>query len=163
MDEVNLRRYSNTLAVSGAGVIAFGLWSIVKTILLSVMHPEVVGIIPDDDSLLPRGVYIAMMISFLVLLLGIDIGFRIYVGVSARAEGNGKKKHITYLVFAVILLILSMLSLWTDLIFNDYDSILDFLAAILVEITSMAAVIELIYSAVRVRRLRRKLESEATA
>lgn len=163
MDEVKLRRYSTSLTISGYGVIAFGLWSIVKTILLSVMHPEVAGILPDEETGISRDVYIALMICIMVLLLGFDLGLRIYIGLSARAEGNGKKKHITYLVFAAFLLTASLLSLLTGLDIDDYDSILDFLVSLLVEITSMAAVLELIYSSVRVRLLRKKLEREAMA
>ena len=161
MDEVKLRRYSSTLTISGYGVIAFGLWSIVKTILLTVMHPDVMGIIPDEDVGFPREVYITLMITFMTLLLGFDLGLRIYVGLSARSEGSGKKKHVTYLVFAVFLLMLSMLSLWSGLDINDYDSTLDYLASLLVEITSIAAVIELIYSSIRVRLLKKKLGREA--
>ena len=66
-------------------------------------------------------------------------------------------------MFAVVLLMLSLLSLLTGLDIDDYDSTLDYLASLLVELTSMAAVLELIYSSVRVRLLRKKTERETMA
>ena len=48
MKERKMRRYQNLLTVSGLGVIIFGLWSVLKTILLLFMKEGILSEIPDD-------------------------------------------------------------------------------------------------------------------
>ncbi len=38
-DQVKLRKYEHILAISGARVIAFGLWSIVKAVIYVILSP----------------------------------------------------------------------------------------------------------------------------
>ena len=47
MKEIKMRRYQNLLTVSGLGVIIFGLWTVLKTILLLFLQEDMVDDLPD--------------------------------------------------------------------------------------------------------------------
>ena len=86
-ESVKYRRDQNTLVVLGTGVIAFGLWGIIKTIAqvllgLQLFDPE------DVETLGPAGMVVTIVI--IVLLFSFDIFLRLYVGLRAHREANGK-------------------------------------------------------------------------
>ena len=37
--EIKLRKYEHSMVISGGGVILFGLWSVLKTILFFIVSP----------------------------------------------------------------------------------------------------------------------------
>lgn len=150
MKEVKMRRYQNLLMISGLGVIAFGLWTILKTILLLFVKENTLAELPDS---LARVIFIVV----LVVVLAVDFLFRLFIGLSARAEGQGKKKGYAYIVFAILLAIFSLASV--VLIFFDVGetSILELTVSVIVEVTSLIVVIELLVAAFTVKKLRKEL------
>jgi hypothetical protein len=147
MKEVKLRRYRNLLTISGLGVIAFGLWSVLKTILLFVFREEALAALPDD--VLTRVIFFVIV----GVLLLTDFAIRLFIGLSARAEGLGKKKGYAYLVFAVLLALASAASVAAIFFDTGTTSILEIIVSVIVEVTSLVAVIELIAAAIHVKRL----------
>ena len=151
MKEIKMRRYQNLLTVSGLGVIIFGLWTVLKTILLLFLQEDML-----DD--LPDGLFYRVL--FLTLVGGgllIDFLIRLFVGLSARAEGFGKKKGYGYIVVAILIAIASLASL--VLIFFDTGdrSILELIVSFIVEATSMIATVELLVAAFTVKKLKKEL------
>jgi hypothetical protein len=151
MKEIQLRRWQNMLTISGMGVIVFGAWSVLKTILLLVFRQELVSNIPDD---IVERVILYVLVGVLLL---IDFSVRLFVGLSARAEGFGKKKGWAYLVIAVLIALSSVSSLVTVFFGTGNTPILELIVSTIVEITSLAAVIEMLAAAVMVRKLRKEL------
>ena len=109
MKEVKLRRFGNLLTVSGLGVIAFGVWNVLKMILVFVMQRDMIEAIFAEISANALIKYITIAIIAAIMLL--DFLIRLFVGLSARAEGFGKKKGVAYIVFAVLLVLGSVSSL----------------------------------------------------
>ncbi|MBQ7715557.1 MAG: hypothetical protein IJT70_06785 [Clostridia bacterium] len=158
MKEVKLRRFGNLLTVSGLGVIAFGVWNVLKMILVFVMQRDMIEAIFAEISADALIKYITIAIIAAIMLL--DFLIRLFVGLSARAEGFGKKKGVAYIVFAVLLVLGSVSSL--VLVFYDTDSltknpILQTAVSVILEITSMVATIELIVAAVTVKKIKSEI------
>ena len=163
-ERIRLRRDENTLMVVGSGVILFGIWSVVKALLqgnasFSNMLAEARL---EDAGLEELGfgdlswLVAALAAAFVLIALLLDLSIRIFVGMSARAEGRGKKQGPVYLVLSVLLLALSGVFICSYLImlFHGSDQVMDADAAILVELTSFVTLLQMILSAVRVRRAR---------
>lgn len=152
-----MRRYRTSLMVSGLGVAAFGLWSLLKVILYAALNPQFFEGIPGMSGLDSSERTIVFVITFIIA--GIDCLFRIYTGLSARAVGKGKKRGKTYFIFAVVIVISSLVGIAFFFFPGSYSySQVDTFVSVIVEITSLAAALELVFSAVAVRRLSAKRE-----
>ena len=151
MKERKMRRYQNLLTVSGLGVIIFGLWSVLKTILLLFMKEGILSEIPDDT-------FVRVMF-FLILggILLIDVLIRLYVGLSARAEGFGKKKGYGYVVIAILMALASLASLVLIFFDTNEQSLWELIVSVIVEATSLVVTIELLVAAFTVKKLKKEL------
>ncbi len=168
MDKL-LRRNENTLVIVGTGVILYGLWSVVKTLFLALqelhrqsMDSSVLAMMQPFSPEIAKTVFFLLGVLLLVILLAADILLRLYVGLSARAEGFGrKKKGYGYLVIAALMAVASVTTLVAAVISipSSLDTIEDKIVTIIVELTSCITMTEMIISALKVKKLRK--ESEA--
>ncbi len=176
MNDSKLRKYEYTMVISGAGVIAFGVWSVIKAVIVVIsnslgifgefysekdmMQLNELGITEQGASLL------VAVIVFLLLI--IDLLMRLYIGLRAVAEARRlRKTRSAYIVLAVIM----GLFLLIGLILRPFqyaqgtyeDDILDSaFASGIADMTSLLAITELVISAVMVRRLRKKAGRQET-
>jgi len=167
--KMRLRRDENTLTVVGSGVILFGVWTVVKMVLQEINRfPEFMAELGVDElgfeetGLADMGLdpkLLATVVAFTVVIIVflMDLALRVFVGLSARAEGRGRPQGRLYLILAGLLLVLSGLSFVSYVItyFSHSEYVVDADAAILVELTSFITLLQMIISAVRVRRARR--------
>ena len=155
--ERELRRQQSKLAASGLAVIAFGIWSVVKGIILMLL-----GEAPVDIRVLMREVdapvwaFVLVVVLFLIVL-NVDLYLRIYVGLSARSEAAGKKKGAAYLVVACIVLTLSILSIIALFRSAYTDTSGDKVVTFVIEVTSLIALLNMIVASVRVKKIRKAL------
>lgn len=181
--EKELRRNRSTLAVVGLGVIAFGAWSVVKTVLILTLRAGD----PLENSEFAEGAFseIAHIIfyAFIVLVLLLDLALRLYVGLSARKEGLRGKKSAKYIVLACLLAAMSVYSsIFTAGTIGEMskpkdaaastvedafnlrkgEGVEDAVVSTLVEVTSTVTLIQLIVAGVRVKQLE-KLAAEQEA
>lgn len=150
MKEIRLRRYQNLLTISGLGVIAFGAWSVLKTILLLFFRKDYLERIPDDNLF---RVILFVMIGGILLF---DFAIRLFVGLSARAEGKGKKKGYAYIVIAILMALFSLASLVMIFFDTSYTSIPELIVSVIVEATSLIVIIELLVGAFTVKKLQKE-------
>lgn len=151
MKEIKMRRYQNLLVVSGLGVIIFGLWSVLKTILLFFLNEEELDDYPNDPF------FRVILFALVAAALLIEFLIRLFVGLSARAEGFGKKKGYAYIVLAVLLALASLESLVLIFIEADYETIAELVVSVIVEATSLIVTIELMVAAFTVKKLKKEL------
>ena len=168
-EKMRLRRDENTLTVVGSGVILFGVWTVVKMVLHELNRlPEFMAELGADElgfeetGLADMGLdpkLLATVVAFTVVIIVflMDLALRVFVGLSARAEGRGRPQGRLYLILAGLLLVLSGLSFVSYVItyFSHSEYVVDADAAILVELTSFITLLQMIISAVGVRRARR--------
>lgn len=157
--ETELRRRRSELLTLGYGIIAFGLWSVLKTYLYTWVDP----IIREADVTAENRTAAAIVAYIMItMVLAVDFGLRLYVGMSARAEGMGKKKGRGYIIVAALMLLISVLLWFLSLGYiqsrAENDSLMDYIVSMVVDLTSIAILARLVYNAVKVRQLRRELE-----
>ena len=152
--QATIRRLQDTLVVLGTGVIAFGVWTLVKSILLYTLgnahFREQMG--QPATAMALEFIYVAVGIGTLC-----ELGFRLYVGLSARAEGFGKRKGWGYIVVVGIMALFSLLSVVVAtraLIFLETDA-MDFVVTLGIEGTSFVLLVLLIYSSVKLKKIMR--------
>jgi len=147
---IRLRRYRNTMTVSGMGTIAFGIWSIIKTMMYFLFDPADIQKLFADTGAEQWKVFSIIIVFF---LLAVDLSLRCFVGLSAAAEGKGKKRGNLYVIVAMFMTLFSIFSMVSSFIPSTYFfSMTDRIITIIVEFTSLMAMLELIISAIIVKR-----------
>ena len=155
--EKELRRKQVTLVTLGTGVILFGVWSVVKSLLYFRTN-----LFKDLDTqvepeLLP---YIKLATVVIVALFVLaDLGIRLKIGRRARAEGMGRRQKNGYLILAALIVLVNITG---DLLGVYYivkngvpeQSGLDYVVSVLVDLSSTILRAELIITVLRVRKLR---------
>lgn len=162
-----LRRYRDTLSISGLAIIAFGVWDILKAILSFMFGGSVdaadqeadEGIQAFLEALADRNEgFIVAIIVGLFLMVIIGFALRIYVGLSAHAEAHGKQKSWTYVIVAGLMATTSATLMIAGLVTaRNLGSALSIIITGTIELTSMFAYVDLIRSAVIVKRLSKSL------
>lgn len=148
-----LRKYQDDLRTSGLGVIAFGIWSVIKMVLTFLLVPEywqqlktIAG--PSLDIL----IYVFVIGS----LIAIEIGIRLLIGLSARSEGNGGKKRNLYIAADIILMLISAASIVAVAVLPGEASFIERAASIIFEGSSFFVMLRLLISVYKVRSLAKK-------
>ena len=158
---IELRRRRITLMSLGSGVISFGVWSILKTLLyiyVGVFNLNVTTV-PEEYQQAATAIAYVMLAFFMM----IGLSLRLFVGLRARAAGSGKRQRPTYIVVAGLLLAWSVLSLLVAVFSRtsgrmENQSVMDYAVSIFVECCSAAILAELVYTALRVRKLAKLAE-----
>ena len=160
--ETERRRRQIALYTLGSGVIVFGAWSILKTLLYLWVTPDTAAL-PDDIS--PEFEHAARIIFYIIIgfFLAADMGLRLYLGLSARAESMGRRKSAAYIVLGSVML-LSNLYIMVYTLLNaaqlrlEKQSAIDYYVSFFVDSTATAMLGELLYNAIRLRQLEKKQE-----
>ena len=147
--EQKLRKYQSILGISGIATIVFGVWGIIKTILFMVLDPYRI----DGSTIDIKAMYLQFIIWVIVYVV-IDLFLRVFVGLSARAESKGKKTSILYLIFAGILIIVSLF--WiirTFLLIKEID-LMDILTSVIIDLISLFALTETLIYGIKLKKLK---------
>lgn len=159
--EAKKRRLENNLVTLGTGIIAFGLWAFIKLLLtVFFLGNAYFKDTAEEDRL--AALIVTLVVAVLMLLM------YVWLGLSARAEGKGKKKNPFYLIvvglislFNIVTISLSILYLLTE--FNEIEDPLTVFVTIIIDVTTMIFLIQLIYSSVLLRKIKKNEIKEAAA
>ena len=92
--EKELRKRQILLAEAGIGVILFAVWNVVKVNLYLGLSELPVELL--HEAAVRDGIDEKMLLTFMIIIIaGIliwQLSIRLYIGMSANAEGRGKKK-----------------------------------------------------------------------
>lgn len=162
--EDKLRRDRNSLAVAGMGFMAFGFWSAVKSVMYFTMVTDLEEEIREAAELTPIFTPDTLLKLFYAVVLGylfVDIALRLIVGLSALAEGKGRKKGRGYVILGALMLIsnISFIANNLPVFFDTTGSYVDTVLTIIIELTSLFTLAELVYSAIRVKYFKKKLNA----
>lgn len=153
-----IRRNQSILSTTGRGVIFFGLWDIIKINLYFILGRDTLLAPVEADLTVNRSflltvVYVTVMIAACIFFL-----LRFYIGRCAtrEAKDNIKKPYLGLVVFFIVFTVASMIVGITSVDTNG--SLLDQLASMLVDITSIVTFIELLTASRRLRNYRSQLE-----
>lgn len=160
--DVTIRKLENNLITLGTGVIVFGFWSFIKFILTAVATGSQMWEDIDEGS--KTTVIIATWIFVILYAL-----VYLWVGMSARAEGNGKHKRIFYLIVIGTIAAFSIIIIAVEILGIIYlnTSIGTMIITLIIDATRMVFLIELLCSAIKLRKLKKlkskELEKEGEA
>ena len=154
--EKELRRKQVTLVTLGTGVILFGVWSVVKSLLYFRTN-----LFADLDTQVEPELLPYMLATVVIVALSVlaDLGIRLKIGRRARAEGMGRRQKNGYLILAALIVLVNITG---DLLGVYYivkngvpeQSGPDYIVSVLVDLSSTILLAELIITALRVRKLR---------
>lgn len=169
------RRIQDTLIIVGTDIILFSIWTMVKTVGISMMYRT--EIIRDmrsfggtENSTLSDSTLFLLFLIMILFLFSILLFLRLYVGLAAISEGRGRRRSNLYLAIAGIMIVLSILSLYQMLLqlfsgaeiehapyyLSDDPSI----SSVIIELTSIVMMLQMVSAAIRIRRLRKNENRE---
>ena len=154
--QIQLRKNQNTLIVVGLGVIAFGVWSVIKSVLLTAFNGESLAALSEQGT-----AYVAAFWILLGISLALDLRLRFYVGLAAINEGRGRKKRKAYIVWAFLMAFMGALTVVAGLAtIGRYEPIGTTVVTVIVEATSCVLLVEMALAALKVKKLCRQLEKQ---
>ena len=165
--QTELIKHRHTLAVVGMGAIAFGIWSLIKSILYFVLVEPIFDTISSNYDDLSNSKYeawvlIAITFALVVLFVLIDMLLRWKVGRKAMAVSRGEREPgVGFFILSSILLLMDMAELImgalsiAGIIPSDED-ITDQISTLLVDFTSVVMLIEMLFAAIMIRKLVKK-------
>ena len=161
-----LRRYQNELVIIGGGVIAFGLWSALQTILIMFFGDK--HILQEVEKIILRfpeyrWFFYALFLVALLLIIGLSISIRLFIGYKARKEGLHGVQSNLYLVLTAILVVINLTSIFL-IMYRVMDGDKDYLnemVQVIIDITNVVTLIQLIMAAKKSRQIQKELEQEA--
>lgn len=137
------------LITTGTGLMFFGLWTFIKFFLTIVF----LGVEYDDNTS-DEVKLIATIIT--IIAVAIVSALFCYVGLSARAEGKGKKKSVMYLIVNGFLLFFHILIIILEaaaLLFGE--NILTIIITMIIDATAAVLMLEVMINSIKLRKIRR--------
>lgn len=166
--EVKLRKCETTLVNAGGGVILLAVWNVIKSIMLSISdNGEFLQVSTSTSTDFTSRVI--TVVSWIIGTAAV-LCVQIYIGRRAIAEGRGKKRGSGYLILAGIGIAAEIcgsifIAFWIfsqgmgKEVIPDFAAALRMFISLIVELTWIYMFILLIVSAVRLRRIRKKVLS----
>lgn len=154
--DVTIRRLENNLITLGTGVIAFGFWSFIKYVLTALATGSKMWEDVDADFKAST-----VIISWVLILLYALV--YLWLGLSARAEGNGRRKRIFYLIVIGVIAFFSTVIIILELLAVIYlnVSIARIAITLIIDATRMFFLTDILYSSVKLRILRKRNRAES--
>ena len=157
--EKRIRKYRNNLITSGMAVVVFAVWDVVKLVAGYLMNSTYREYYQNsfhfDDRIL-----LYLEVFFVLLFTGFLVFVQVFVGLSALRIGKGGRHRNGYLVLCVIMILLTIGSIVLSVKGEGGMSFDIALAGIILDLTLLAALIDLFVSSIMVRKLEKKLSRE---
>ncbi len=158
-EKAEIRRYEDDLNVSGTGVVILGAWNVIRVLFEMTMNAKEFFGLDEIDAFSDKVIQVVLMIGIIAIISFIIMKVHLYIGLNAMRAAKGKPYKKGYLTAAIIITVLSVLSLITykDQI-QDLDNIDTTIASILVDLTTIYIFIVVIVSSFRIKRLKQQQE-----
>ncbi len=162
-DKVKLRRYEDDLNVGGIGVIILGAWDVLKVIMHLIIEAKndinLDEFTSQDKTL--AVVIIAAVITGVLLFMLIVFKIHLYIGMNASKAAKGEPYKKGYYVGAIILLVLSVLGMFTYIDeLKDLAKIDTTIASFIVDLTSVYILWVVVSSTRKIRQLKSSYTQE---
>ena len=171
-----------TLVIVGTGIIMFGAWAAVKVFSMILLRTDKTVaemkelLFYEVEDITDREVIVGIVFLAALYVL-IELGIRVFVGMSAIAEGRGIRSGRLYIVFMFMLIFAALLAVLFDvaIIINNLvgggtaEGELTRRSAgtsFVIDLTSLVMMIEMMAAAFRIKKhnkILRKTETEHAA
>ncbi|MCR5503246.1 MAG: hypothetical protein K6F53_09570 [Lachnospiraceae bacterium] len=161
--EKEIRRRQSILSITGIGVIFFGLWNFIKINLYFFLAPDKVLAGYDPDSGVSEKLVFVLSYVFCIFVALIGLFIRLWIGRAAIREARDLPFRSGYPKLGIFLLILQFAFLVIDFVGLNLktETVFDFIASLIVDLTSFFMLWELVSSAIKLRKLKRALQAGA--
>lgn len=157
MDETNealIKRYRSNIYFGGRYFILFGVWSVLRILMMFMMNSEFaeqlfsgVDLSEIDESLVPVVYSLTLIVSFVIVMV-----IHLIIGVGAIRYSRDKGHRRLFLFIAVLALAVTLSFVPMDLIGADkIDAIA--IASALVDATMAYLLFDVVYSAFKLKNL----------
>lgn len=158
--EKKLRRNEDLLMMSGWGAILMALFPVVDIIITVFLRPK-----DYEAEILRAGVGLEFKVFIFVFILGIMVVRLIFFVLAGRAAigvSKREKKSALCLVFSIILLFTTVVSVYMDVSgFGSYSTdISEAVVYLILDVMTLFIILEMLVSLCRIRSLRKKLNME---
>ncbi len=156
--DIKERKAEINLVTLGTGVIFSALWSMFKSIIIYIL------MIAEKPEIFTLGDSVTTNIALVSAIL-IGFSLRFYIGVCARAEGNGKRVKRVYTVLTFIVLLYYGLAVPIEASIALFYSSGKLRNAVMlvIDLTFFILFIEVIVNSSAIRRMRKKRSAEEKA
>lgn len=176
--QIQLRRYRDSLAISGGMVIIMSIWDIIKLFIVFFLGEDTIAkhieIAMNQGGIIAIGTefekfvkIISWIVVLLILFLFCAVAFlyHLYIGLNAYRVGRqtAKKCNRLYLVFSFLSAIFTGMLIISNIFyfFNAADSSGNIdLAFFIMEVTALVNYILILYAAYKIRKFE-KIEWES--
>ncbi len=154
-EKAELRRYEDDLNVSGTGVVILGAWSVIRVLFEMTMNAKEFFGLEEINALSDKVITVVAIIVVVAIISFIIIKVHLYIGLNAMRAAKGKPYKKGYVTAAIIVTVLSVLSLITykDEVQN-LDNIDTTIASILVDLTTIYIFTVVIGSSFRIKKIK---------
>ncbi|MBQ1898783.1 MAG: hypothetical protein II163_06405 [Ruminococcus sp.] len=148
--DVKIRKLESNLTTIGTGVIAFGFWGFLKFILSYLfLGAQSVGI--DGDEYITVIAVFVWAVAILIPLV------YLWIGMSARAEGRGKRKSALYLLMVGWIIFVSTIAILLELYsLSKLKDWFEIIVTLIIDLTRYVFLIELMVYSISLRKLRKE-------
>lgn len=148
--DVKIRRLESNLTTIGTGIIAFGFWGFLKFILSYLfLGAQSVGI--DGDEYITVVAIFVWAVAILIPLV------YLWIGMSARAEGRGKRKSALYLFMVGWIIFVSTIAILLELYsLSKLKDWFEIIVTLIIDLTRYVFLIELMVYSISLRKLRKE-------
>lgn len=148
--DVKIRKLESNLITIGTGVIAFGFWGFLKFILSYLfLGAQSVGI--DGDEYITVVAIFVWAVAILIPLV------YLWIGMSARAEGRGKRKSVLYLFMVGWIIFISTIAILIELYsLSKLKDWFEIIVTLIIDLTRYVFLIELMVYSISLRKLRKE-------
>ena len=165
--ESELRKHQHTMVSVGTGIMFFGLWSVVKTILYFLLNDTIkdtVNQVEDMDNPESIAVVYAIAWALVLFLVLLDLCLRWNIGRTVREYGMGIRDKIGILFYVALVIVILIDIVEVGLEIFEYTSadvdLIDNTVTLLVDMTSLITLFELIAAIFLMYKIRWEMEQQ---
>lgn len=164
-----VRRCRDNLYYSGRAVLWFGIWNMVKVALQIYFNKGWSSQIIDEEAFQalsefidPESLLIIMEEIMFLIFAGTDMLIRAFIAVNAMKAGKGKKHKKAYVVVAALYVALSVGAYIYSMFYyinNVEEAGSTSMVSLIIEITSLFAMVMIIVSASKLKGLKKRIDT----
>ena len=147
-EDVRLQKSRFSLLASGNAMILFAIWTVISAII---------EVYYQTSRMTMQDVSVWSVIEVVLAVSGVDLIIKLIAGFCARSEGRGKHRSAVIIVMGILVLAISLYNIISYIPVIPYlylsDGLLRVIISMAVEITVIYAALDLVISAVRVRKI----------
>ena len=166
--EKELRKRQSHLMQAAAGVILFAAWRVISVNLylgFGTIQLEMIQKAAAEIGLNEK-FFLFFLIALVAGVLLWQLSIRMYIGLSATAEGKGKPKGWLYLAVTAVVMAAELQLSWSSFGIDrilagetvEVNAIVNTIISFFMELASAYVLLELLISGVRVKLLRKKMK-----